>query len=86
VGVVGTWAAFPLRRADFAPPTLRAALETFQSRPHRSSEDAVAAVPLPGIWLAAEAGATWASLPGPREARDEPAPEEGAPLRGRRWR
>jgi hypothetical protein len=85
-GVVGTWAAFPLRRADFAPPVLRAALETFQSRPHRSSEDAVAAVPLPGIWLAAEAGATWASLPGPRETRDEAVSEEGAPLRGRRWR
>jgi len=86
VGVVGTWAAFPLRRADFAPPALRAALATFQSRPHRTSEEAVAAIPLPGIWLAAETGATWASLPGPRDARDEGPSEEGAPLRGRRWR
>jgi len=86
VGVVGTWAAFPLRRSDFAPPALRAALATFQSRPHRTSEDAVAAVPLPGIWLAAETGPTWASLPGPRDASDEAASEEGAPLRGRRWR
>lgn len=86
VGVIGTWAAFPLRRPDLAPPALRAALTTFQSRPHRTSEDAVAAIPLPGIWLAAETGPTWASLPGPRDARDEAPAEEGAPLRGRRWR
>jgi hypothetical protein len=86
VGVVGTWAAFPLRRSDFAPPALRAALATFQSRPHRTSEEAPAAVPLPGIWMAAETGATWASLPGPRDARDDAPAEEGAPLRGRRWR
>jgi len=85
VGVVGTWAAFPLRRVDFAPPGLRAALATFHSRPHRTTEEVTAALPLPGVWMTAQAGEPWAALPAPRDQRDE-GPEEGPTLRGRRWR
>lgn len=84
VAVVGTWAAFPLRRADFAPAGLRAALATFHSRPHRTTEEVATALPLPGVWMTAQPGDPWA-LPGPKDQRDE-GPEETTTLRGRRWR
>ncbi len=86
VGVVGTWAAFPLRRADYAPGPLRAALTLYQERPHRGTEEVTVAVPLPGIWLSTQPGESWGALPAPREVRDDEPGEEGPTLRGRRWR
>jgi hypothetical protein len=81
-GVVGTWAAFPLRRADYAPAPLRSALALYHERPHRGTEAVTVAVPLPGIWLATQPGEGWGVLPSPHEVKDE----EPGTLRGRRWR
>ncbi len=86
VGVVGTWAAFPLRRVDFAPAPLRAAVANYHERPHRSAEEVTVAVPLPGVWMAAQPGEAWGTLPAGREDRDEESGEEPPTLRPRRWR
>ncbi|HTK57144.1 MAG TPA: hypothetical protein VL295_09965, partial [Gemmatimonadales bacterium] len=76
-GAQGSYLAFPLLSADLAPPAVAAALHQYGARGSRVPDEVVVTLPLPGVWLSAQASGTIEGL-----AEEEDARERG--LRGRR--
>jgi hypothetical protein len=54
-GAQGSYLAFPLLAADLAPPAVAAALSQYGARPSRVPDEVVVTLPLPGVWLSAQA-------------------------------
>lgn len=76
-GAQGSYLAFPLLSADLAPPAVAAALRQYGARGSRVPDEVVVTLPLPGVWLSAQASGTIEGL-----AEEDDARERG--VRGRR--
>jgi hypothetical protein len=55
-GAQGSYLAFPLLAADLAPPHVAAALAQYGARGSRIPDEVTVTLPLPGVWLSAQAG------------------------------
>jgi len=69
-GALGSYLAFPLLSADLAPPQVAAALHQYGSRGSRVPDEVVVTLPLPGVWLSAQASGTIEGLGEEEEARE----------------
>ncbi|HKR55491.1 MAG TPA: hypothetical protein VJS20_04275 [Gemmatimonadales bacterium] len=76
-GAQGSYLAFPLLSADLAPPAVAAALHQYGARGSRVPDEVVVTLPLPGVWLSAQASGTIEGLGEEEDAR-------AIPLRGSR--
>lgn len=76
-GAQGSYLAFPLLSPELAPPEVAAALTQYGGRGSRVPDEILVSLPLPGVWLSAQASAVIEGLADEGEAR-----ERG--LRGRR--
>lgn len=57
-GAQGSYLAFPLLSADLAPGPVAAALHQYGARASRVPDEVVVTLPLPGVWLSAQASGT----------------------------
>jgi hypothetical protein len=80
-GVVGNYIAFPLRTTEHAPAAFQEAFTQLAARPPRVPDDVTVTIPLPGIWLSAQAGQAFDALSADPAA---PAPADRAQRGG--WR
>ena len=62
-GVLGNYLAFPLLSSQFAPAELRGAFATYGARAPRVPEEMVVTLPLPGVWISAQASAAIDGMP-----------------------
>ena len=69
-GAQGSYLAFPLLSADLAPPEVAAALVQYGGRGSRVPDEVVVTVPLPGVWLSAQASGAIEGLGEEDEARE----------------
>jgi hypothetical protein len=53
-GRVGNAVAFPLRSRDLLPTLWRDAIDAYETRPPRVSEEFAVTIPHPGVWVAAQ--------------------------------
>lgn len=56
-GVLGNYLAFPLLSPQFAPVELRGAFAAYAARAPRVPDEIVLTLPLPGVWISAQASA-----------------------------
>ena len=78
-GAQGSYLAFPLLSADLAPPAVSQALAQYHTRGSRVPDEVVVTLPLPGVWLSAQASGAIEGLAG-----DEDGDRERSPRAGRR--
>jgi len=73
-GAQGSYLAFPLLAADLAPPQVAAALAQYGARGSRVPDEVVITLPLPGVWLSAQAGEVIEGLADPSLSLKDEAP------------